>query len=147
MIFVNSFLYGTELDGIFRALESITNSDNMDSWKRNIPTFEKLKDLILLFPQIEGALDKERDALWKYVEEIIKEQLKDFKHPNTVRLGGWWYELISSKETNAKLIHYYSKSGKMDIELDPFSKSYSTDYEDGSTCMRDDMSVMVYENK
>ena len=84
------------------------------------------------------TLDEEKEILQSFIEEEVKCQVAEYKKPNKLYLGGWYYRLLDEP------ILLYVRSGRLNVEEDPCSSSSSIDYENGGVYERDDMRVTVH---
>lgn len=69
----------------------IANGDGY--FLRNTITLAKIRNCIKYRDEIIEALEEEKELLVAFIEEEVKDRIRNFKVPKEVRLGGWYHEL------------------------------------------------------
>ena len=117
----------SSMDKIIRAYNVLHNKDYDDNYQRNAKFAELLDDIKIIQPNVEKAIEEEKNIFLEHVMEIEKFYLEETGNPiRHLQLGGWWYELLERPKT------LYLPGGAVQVEpANDWESNYTEGYGDG----------------
>jgi len=108
---------------IVELVKKLQIADSDGYWYRNTITLEKIRNSNKYRDEIVDALEEERKHFMSYVNEHVEDNVKEFKTPKEIHLGGWFYELLY-KPSVIKVM-----GGGLKVKEHYFSSDYSENSE------------------
>lgn len=115
------------MDKVLRAYTRLHDKDSIESYERNLVGFELLDDVRIIQPNVDKALEEEKQMFLELMEKASKFYISETGNPiRHLSLGGWWYKILGEP---CKL---FLTGGEVEIEpVDRWENSYSEGCGDG----------------
>ncbi len=118
----------SKLDPLLKGFNRLHNKEYRDMYRRNFETYEFLKDIEIVHPQVTEALREERNLIESILIQIDTYLIRKHKEGlRNITIGYWWWLILGLDEVNDKNLETHSTvkfalpSGYCELKLDKWS--------------------------